>query len=194
MMINQAETDSDTPLALELDHVIIKSSRAEELFQFFRDVLMFPVSSDLKIGGLTTADQQFSLTYYRETFDPIERKRRMMHELKQRSGGPLGVLGAADIVIGASNHDEVEMIWTRILGNPLTPLRWKLTSDDPTLWLVPAKHVHLLIGITLRVMSIQAARNYLQHQSALSFDSDGAPCIRPAGTEGLGIKLIAPSS
>ena len=270
-MMHQAQTDSVAPLALELDHVIIKSSRAEELFRFFRDMLMFPVSSDykvivpgvfssgtvsvgnvhlecaqvglgsdftipedgqapygglcmdadrqfgemelqrrglkyevlaplapdgkpmftnLKIGGLTTVDQQFSLTYYRETFDPIERKRRMMHELRQRSGGPLGVLGAADIILGASNHEESEMIWTRILGNPVTPHQWKLTADDPTLWLVPAEHIHRLIGITLRVTSIQSAKNYLHEQSALAFDSDGAPCIKPSGTEGLVIKLI----
>ncbi|MBC7998957.1 MAG: hypothetical protein IAF58_13490 [Leptolyngbya sp.] len=34
-----------------------------------------------------------------------------------------------------------------------------------------------------------AARNYVQQQSALAFDLDGAPCIKPAGAEGLVIKL-----
>jgi hypothetical protein len=136
----------------------------------------------------TTADIFFC--DYEDRQAVAQGRRTASHELALRAGGPLGIVGAAEITVGVRDLTEARKKWSALL-EPSPRI-----SDDafvfyagPRIRLVRAESPGIQ-GIVLKVRSLDRARKFLEERGLLAKDDSGRIAISPAAIDGLSILLM----
>lgn len=111
--------------------------------------------------------------------------------LDERSGGPLGVDGVSEVVVGATDLDRKLEAWQALL-DPVAcaePGLWHLGAG-PSLRVVP-HHSDCVLTLRVRVRSLALAEQVLREQELLGSSADGELLLDPAATLGLDLRLVA---
>ena len=114
-------------------------------------------------------------------------------ELARQGGGPLGIIDAAEIIVGVRDIKEARRKWSALLS--LSP---RISNDvfffntGPAIRLVQTKSPGIK-GIILRVNSLDYAVRFLDEHGWLSKDKNGQITISPDVIEGLSIILVEAS-
>jgi hypothetical protein len=105
------------------------------------------------------------------------RRNYLQRELLSNLGGPLGVLGVREIVLGLSDYEREAAMWRKLLNaEPGKGGEWK-PDAGPVIRFVPSNKT-AIEAIVIRVVSLARAREYLQtarligeaHGTSISFD------------------------
>jgi len=112
------------------------------------------------------------------------------NELARRTGGPLGIVAVAEIMVGVQDLEDARNKWTALLESSLQ------ISDDafvfssgPRIRLVHAESPGIQ-GIVLSVRSLAEAEKFLKERRLLAKDTAGHIAISPAAIDGLRIRLV----
>lgn len=110
---------------------------------------------------------------------PVERRPALQQSLRDRGGGPLGLLGLRTIHLSAPDPAAHQRLWSTLMAGPEQPTA--LTSDV-SLALRPSGHA-AMTAITLAVRSLAAARRFLQQEQLLAADRDTSVGVACGGVE-----------
>jgi hypothetical protein len=128
---------------------------------------------------------------YKDRQAVAQGRRAASHELAMRMGGPLGIVGAAEITVGVQDLNEARNKWSALL-QPAPQI-----SDDafvfntgPRIHLVHAESPGIQ-GIVLSVRSLGEAEKFLKERRLLAKDDAGHIAISPVAIDGLAIRLTA---
>lgn len=131
------------------------------------------------------------LSEYSPTYVNVaERRARLQSELFAKQGGPLGVEGVKELVIGVHDLDGARALWQKLLD----PTRaselsvWRV-GDGPAIHLVPADKTSVQ-ELVIRVTSLQRARTFLGGKGLLGTDSPREATIDPSRLNGLRFRLV----
>jgi catechol 2,3-dioxygenase-like lactoylglutathione lyase family enzyme len=121
--------------------------------------------------------------------DVGQRRARLRRELAARAGGPLGVLGVEEIVVGTTDLDAANRLYERLL-EPKTHVSgaWRI-GDGPAIRLVPAEE-DLVQRLVIGVVSLERARRFLEARELLGSASETQVTIAPSRMYGVSIVLI----
>ncbi len=122
-------------------------------------------------------------------FDVAERRSRLQTELKSRRGGPLGIAGIRELVVGSPRIDTARTSWKKLLApaEPDAEGRWKLRGG-PLIRLEPSS-ADALTGLILEIHSVEQARNFLRDHSIPYTERDGGLLLQDPLVSGLNIVL-----
>jgi len=110
--------------------------------------------------------------------------------LNARQGGPLGLQGTQEIVIGVQDIETVRENWQKFFA-PLVPERpdvWQV-GDGPAIHLVTAERDGLL-RLVWKVASLERAKVFLQKKKLLGEADEQEVRVNVAGMMGLDIGLV----
>jgi len=111
-------------------------------------------------------------------------------ELARQGGGALGIIDAAEIIVGVKNIKEARRKWSALLSpSPRISNDAFLFNTGPAIRLVQTKSPGIK-GIILRVNSLDYAVRFLDEHGWLSKDKNGQINISPDVIGGLSIKLV----
>lgn len=112
-------------------------------------------------------------------------------ELAKRSGGPLGIVGAAEIAIGVRDLEEARSKWSTLFEpSPRISDDAFVFESGPRIRLVRAESPGIQ-GIVLSVRSLDEAEKFLKERDLLARDDAGHIAISPAAIDGLSIQLVS---
>ena len=135
--------------------------------------------------------RQIDHIMYSPTYVDVEQRRaRLLKELRARGGGPLGVTGVKEMIVGATHVKVALNLWERLLAPRRTvePGFWRV-DDGPGIRLVQARE-NRLQAIVISVASLSRAKAFLQENGLLGSVSEGGLTIDPSKLEGLDIRLV----
>lgn len=130
------------------------------------------------------------LSEYSKTYVNVEQRRaRLRHELAAVGGGPLGVQAVEEVLIGTPDLPAARSIWARVLEpvRESAPGLWRV-GEGPAIRVVEARQ-NVLLGLAVRVASLQRATTFLQAHHMLQTDPEGV-MIRSPATGDLSIRLV----
>lgn len=113
-----------------------------------------------------------------------------LEKLREREGGPLGVLAAKEIVAGVKNYDEVQANWRKLFA-PVAPKSdgaWEI-MDGPTVRLNPSSE-NSIRTLTLRVCDLNRAKTFLTERGMLGESTEESITIKPEKIQGLDVRLV----
>ncbi|MDH4270413.1 MAG: VOC family protein [Candidatus Aminicenantes bacterium] len=117
-------------------------------------------------------------------------RRAASGELAERMGGPLGVVGAAEITVGVHDLDDAREKWSILLAPaPQISEDAFVFKTGPRIRLVRADSPGIR-GIVLTVRSIIQAEKFLRERQLLAKDDVGHTAISLAAIDGLSIRLV----
>ncbi|MDZ7314470.1 MAG: amidohydrolase family protein [candidate division KSB1 bacterium] len=126
---------------------------------------------------------------YKDRHRVSQGRKAASDELVKRRGGPLGIIGAAEITVGVQDFEEAKSKWSTLLA-PLPHI-----SDDafifefgPRIRLVRSESPGIQ-GIILSVRSLDQAEKFLKERQLLVKDV-GQIAIAPERVEGLLIRFV----
>ena len=121
--------------------------------------------------------------------DAEQRRARLRKELAARAGGPLGILGVEEIVVGTTNLDAANRLYKKLL-EPTESVSgvWRI-GDGPAIRLVHADK-NLVQGLLVRVASLETARAFLEARQLLGSASETRVTIAPSKLHGVNIALF----
>ena len=134
------------------------------------------------------------LSEYNQVYVDADRRRaRLRTQLAEAGGGPLGVTGIQEVLVGATDVRSADSLWGMLLRptRASAPGLWNI-GDGPAIRLVPARE-RVLQGLVVRVASLRQARAFLQERGLLGSASDTTLTIAPAKVHGLSIRLVEAS-
>ncbi len=105
-------------------------------------------------------------------------------------GGPLELVGLAEVIMGATNPERARQRWQNLLA-PLLPVDrgyWQPASG-PGIRIVPHDE-NTLLALVLRTRSLARAETWLREQRMLGGVAAGQVAIDPVVMHGLDIRLI----
>ena len=109
--------------------------------------------------------------------------------LVKRMGGPLGIIGAAEITVGVQDLEEARSKWSALLApSPRISGNVFVFKSGPRIRLVRAASPGIQ-GIALSVRSVDDAEKFLKERQLLVKDV-GHIAISPKAIEGLSIRLV----
>ncbi|MGH2955338.1 MAG: hypothetical protein ACRDK9_15230 [Solirubrobacterales bacterium] len=122
-------------------------------------------------------------------FDIADARRRAGEELRRHDGGPLGVRGVSEIVVGARDHPGEERRWQELLDpvKPKAERRWEL-GDGPAIRLVDDTENHIRT-LVWEVASLERAMRFLREEGMLGPTDEASVRIAPEVIGGLDIRL-----
>jgi hypothetical protein len=123
---------------------------------------------------------------YREYVDDNRDSAR--RELETRDGGPLGVVGLAEILIGTPDLLAGREVWSKL--NLQQDSNARLAAGDGAHIKLVEHPEQIILGITLKVSSIARAATWLSEQGILGSESAGIVHIAPDAVQGLSISLV----
>lgn len=129
---------------------------------------------------------EYTATFYDTTKGRLARQA----ELNSRQGGPLGLQGTQEIVIGVKDIEAARENWRKFFA-PIVPVRpdvWQL-GDGPAIHLVPAERDGLL-RLVWKVDSLERARAFLQERILLGKFDEHEVRMDVAGLLGMDIRLV----
>ena len=146
--------------------------------------------SSINLSDFPPTNANIFFCDYKDRQGVAKGRRAAGRELAKRSGGPLGILGAAEITVGVQDLEEAWSKW----GALLEPSPW--ISDDafvfdsgPRIRLVRAESPGIQ-GIVLSVRSLDEAEKFLKERQLLAKDDAGHISISTAAIDGLSIRLV----
>lgn len=146
--------------------------------------------SSINLSDFPPTNANIFFCDYKDRQGVAQGRRVAGRELAKRSGGPLGIVGAAEIAIGVRDLEEARSKWSALL-EPSPQI-----SDDafafyfgPRIHLVRSESPGIQ-GIVLKVRSLDRAANFLEERRLLAKDDAGHMAISPAAIEGLTIRLV----
>jgi hypothetical protein len=114
-------------------------------------------------------------------------------ELARQGGGPLGIIDAAEIIVGVRDIKEARRKWSALLSpSPRISNDAFFFNTGPAIRLVHTKSPGIK-GIILRVNSLDYAVKFLDDHGWLSRDKKGQITVSPDVIEGLSIILVEAS-
>jgi hypothetical protein len=114
---------------------------------------------------------------------------RARADLVKRGGGPLGILGVAEILFGATDLEAARREWRKLLDSPAQERDDRFTfGAGPSIRLVQADKPGIQ-RIILQVRSIDSARAYLRQSGLIRETHEGEIAIDSTVTRGLEIVL-----
>lgn len=108
-------------------------------------------------------------------------------ELKNRNGGPLGVIGLAEIRIGTPDVTAKGKEWSKL---ELQHSDGHFSASDGARISLSEHPDDEIIGIALKVRSMKRAANWLADQGILGGVSASSVQIAPEAVQGLSVSLI----
>ena len=132
------------------------------------------------------------LSEYNPTYvDVAQRRARLRSELAERGGGPLGVVGVKEMIVGVTDLQAARGLWQKLLDPTSTtaPDVWQV-GEGPDIRLVEAKEnaIHALV---VSVASLPKAKAFLRGRALLGSESEEAAAIDPSKIGGLDIRLVS---
>jgi hypothetical protein len=140
--------------------------------------------------GLTSLPPAGDAFFCKYNVDVDERRARLQRELQNRSGGPLGIESAVELVIAARGIAATQRDWGLLLGPPRTGEQsvWQVGSG-PAIRLVAAQEDHLEM-LRVKVTSLKRARAFLKSENLLGLDSAREISLDRSQVAGTDIRLI----
>ena len=129
------------------------------------------------------------LSEYNPTYVDVEQRRaRLRRELADRAGGPLGVLGVEEIVVGTTDLDAANRQYEKLL-EPTTRVSgaWRI-GDGPAIRLIRAEE-NLVQRLVVGVASLDRARAFLEERELLGAASGTQLAIAPSKIHNVSIVL-----
>jgi len=158
-------------------------SRYEVVMKDARD--LSPFFSELFRNGMAF------LCEYNQTFTNTTQGRlNRQVELQAKNGGPLGLEGTHEIVVGAKDVEAAQRYWQQLFDPiaPTGPGIWQI-GDGPAIRLVPHTQDGLLTLIW-KVASLEQARAFLKEQNILGISTEQQLSLAPTKMFGLDIRLV----
>ena len=131
------------------------------------------------------------LSEYSATYVDVEKRRaRLRRELQKAGGGPLGITGVKEVIVGAMDLDGATRLWKKLLGPnpPSAPGLWPV-GDGPAIRVVRAKE-NKLQGLIISVRSLPQAKAFLREKGLLGAVTRKRITIDSSKIQGLNIQLI----
>jgi catechol 2,3-dioxygenase-like lactoylglutathione lyase family enzyme len=131
------------------------------------------------------------VTEYSPTYMNVaERRARLRAELITKDGGPLGVEGVKELVIGARDVEAARALWQKLLDptRASSSEAWQVGSG-PSIRLLPAQS-NSVQALVIRVASLERAKAFLREKQLLGIDSAEEVTIEPSKLHGLNIRLV----
>jgi hypothetical protein len=132
----------------------------------------------------------FLCEYNKTFYDTTQGRLARQAELHAKQGGPLGLEGVREIVVGAKDVAASEKDWQQLFA-PITPLQpslWQI-GDGPAIHLVPHAQDGL-VTLVWKVASLARARAFLGEQGLLGVCTEQQVSLAPAKMFGLDIRLV----
>jgi hypothetical protein len=118
------------------------------------------------------------------------RRKAARDELATNKGGPLGIVGVAEITVGVQNLEEARSKWSALLApSPRIFEDAFVFNTGPRIRLVRADSPGIQ-GIVLTVRFLAEAEKFLKERQLLAKDDAGHIRISPMAIEGLAIWLM----
>lgn len=131
------------------------------------------------------------LCEYNKTFtDTTQRRLDRQADLRAKNGGPLGLEGTQEIVVGVKDVETAHRYWQHLF-DPIAPTGsgiWQI-GDGPAIRLVPHTQDGL-VRLVWKVKSLQHARAFLREQEIPHVENDEQVTVTPAALFGLDIQLV----
>ena len=137
------------------------------------------------------ATMHIFLSEYSATYVDVEKRRaRLRRELQESGGGPLGITGVKEVIVGATDLSEARRLWKKLLGpnGPSAPGVWPV-GDGPAIRVVRAKE-NKLQGLIISVASLPQAKAFLREKGLLGPVTRKRVTIDSSKIQGLNIQLI----
>ena len=130
---------------------------------------------------------EYSATYV----DVDQRRARLRKELSDRGGGPLGVVGVKEMIVGVTELETARRLWQKLLDPVLASTTdvWQV-GEGPDIRLVPARE-NAIRTLVVSVASLPAAKAFLRSRNLLGAESEAAATIDPSKIGGLDIHLVS---
>jgi len=127
---------------------------------------------------------------YKDREGVAQGRRAASDELAKRMGGPLGIVGAAEITVGVQDLEEARIKWSALFApSPRISEDAFVFTAGPRIRLVRAESPGIQ-GIILSVRSLDGAEKFLKERDLLARDDAGLTAISPASIDGLSIRLV----
>jgi len=156
--------------------------------------LLDPVGRMMAFGHwvrLTTSPTERHIVYLCEYGYEVEKglsARRAV--LEEAGGGPLGLVGLAEVVLGATNPERARQRWQNLLA-PLLPVErglWQL-HDGPGIRIVPHDE-DTMLSLVLRTRDLARAEAWLRERRMLGGMTANQISVDPVTVQGLDIRLM----
>lgn len=130
------------------------------------------------------------LSEYSATYVDVEKRRaRLRRELQESGGGPLGITGVKEVIVGSTDLEGATKLWKKLLkpNVPASPDVWPV-GDGPAIRVVRAKE-NKLQGLVISVLSLPRAKAFLRERGLLGPVTRKRATIDSSKIEGLNIQL-----
>jgi catechol 2,3-dioxygenase-like lactoylglutathione lyase family enzyme len=145
--------------------------------------------SSINLSDFPPTNANIFFCDYKDRQGVAQGRRAAGLELAKRSGGPLGIVGAAEITVGVQDLDEARSKWSALLEpSPRISDDTFVFEFGPRIRLVRAESPGIQ-GIILSVRSLDEAEKFLKERQLLVKDV-GHIAISPKAIEGLSIRLV----
>lgn len=121
------------------------------------------------VRGLMQASTWMFVCEY--AWDVDERRVPLIQELEASAGGPLGIVGVGEIVVGVLDSTEAMDRWRPFLGEPVRDELSFGFEEGPSIRLIESE-VSAIEAIVLEVTSLEAAKRFLAHRNALRMEGE----------------------
>lgn len=126
---------------------------------------------------------------YSPSFLRVEvRRKQLGNRLTLNDGGPLGLLGAKEIVIAAADMAKERKAWEQILGKPSSSGTFT-AGTGPAIRVVGGQEDRLE-ELVLRVKSLNSARNHLKAEKLQGPGSAQTLLLNSSRIQGLKVRLV----
>lgn len=123
--------------------------------------------------------------------DAVERRARLRNELMARRGGPLGLVHVQEIIVGTTDLTAANRRWEMLVTPaPRSDVDLWRIGDGPAVRLVQAER-EMIQGLVLAVVSLPAARDFLEETGLVDASSETELAIAPSKIDGLRIRLVS---
>lgn len=166
----------DNLVGCDLSQYQVAMKDAKDLSPFFNEVFQ---------NGMA-----FLCEYNKAFTDTTQRRLDRQADLRAKNGGPLGLEGTQEIVVGVKDVETAHRYWQHLF-DPIAPTGsgiWQI-GDGPAIRLVPHTQDGL-IRLVWKVKSLQHARAFLREQEIPHVENDEQVTVTPAALFGLDIQLV----
>jgi hypothetical protein len=140
------------------------------------------------LAGLSTPALRVFVCDYKYRDYVAENRENARRELEARQGGPLGVVGLAEILVGTPNVSVRREEWSKL--NLQGDSDARLAAGDGAYIKLVEHSDDTILGITLKVRSIEKAAAWLSMQGILGSESGRTIQIAPEAVQGLSVSLV----
>ena len=142
--------------------------------------------------GPSDASIHIFLSEYSPTYvDVEERRARLRKQLVESAGGPLGVDGLKEVVIGVTDVERASGLWQKLLDpTPSSGSNSWQVGRGPAIRLVRAEE-NTVRELIISVGSLLRAKAFLREKGLLGFESEEEATIDSSKIYGLNIRVVA---